>query len=155
MRAAMHDRLATNPAWVWVDEDPSVTNYVALNKITLENLEFMSGALGRAHAVRVRCNGSDDQYWRQYQVDFLNHFANRETANQVVRQPMVDAFNDAYTKASSEFDTCTKMLAQVERDAAKRVTELVGLLKPDEHGIDQAIFLHSLETAAVAVISSK
>lgn len=151
MRVALKDRAPAVPAWRWVEEEAPRTNYVALNKITLENLEFMSAAIGRAHAVRTRCNGKDDQYWRAYQVDFLNLFANLSTANKVVRAPMVKAFNDSYLDASDEFAACSTALAQVEREAAKRIRDLVKALKPAEHGSDQASLLRRLDAAAAKV----
>ena len=59
--------------------------------------------LGSAHAIRVRCNGRDDQYWRRYMADMLAYEA-PEAGN--LRSSLVREFNDAFSDVSRDYLVC-------------------------------------------------
>lgn len=73
----------------------------------------LSSTLGRVHAIRVTCNGRDDQSWRDMMVEFLNMEAPERGS---LRQSMTGAFNDAFQRESQLRGSC---------DAAARDAEAV------------------------------
>ncbi len=81
----------------------------------------LASTLGAAHAIRVRCNGRHDQYWRRYMSDMLKYEApNRGN----LRSRLVDAFNTAYSGASSVYQTCDNRAVQAESDFALKGQEI-------------------------------
>jgi len=81
----------------------------------------LAGILGSAHAIRVRCNGRDDQYWRRYMADLLA-FEAPETGN--LRSSLVRAFNDAFSDTSDDFEICDPMAVAAEARFAERGQEI-------------------------------
>jgi uncharacterized protein (TIGR02301 family) len=71
----------------------------------------LARVLGSAHAIRVRCNGSDDQYWRRYMADMLAYEA-PESGN--LRSSLVKAFNEAYTRVSDDYLVCDSAAVAAE-----------------------------------------
>ena len=67
--------------------------------------------LGSAHAIRVRCNGRDDQYWRRYMADMLAYEAPEPGS---LRASLVRAFNEAYSDVSDEFRICNSTAIAAE-----------------------------------------
>lgn len=63
----------------------------------------LARVLGSAHAIRVRCNGNNDQYWRRYMADMLAYEA-PETGD--LRRSLVREFNDAYKRVSDTYRAC-------------------------------------------------
>ena len=63
----------------------------------------LARVLGSAHAIRVRCNGNTDQYWRRYMADMLAYEA-PETGD--LRRSLVREFNDAYKRVSDTYRAC-------------------------------------------------
>ena len=61
----------------------------------MRDMVSLSSTLGRVHAIRVACNGRDDQYWRDQMVAFLDLEAPGRSS---LRQSMTSAFNDAYQR---------------------------------------------------------
>ncbi|MEL7129497.1 MAG: TIGR02301 family protein [Pseudomonadota bacterium] len=59
----------------------------------IRNLVSLSGVIGSAHAVRVVCNGTDDQYWRSYMQQLLGLEAPNRGS---LRSSMVEAFNAGF-----------------------------------------------------------
>jgi uncharacterized protein (TIGR02301 family) len=59
--------------------------------------------LGSAHAIRVRCNGKDDQYWRRYMANMLAYEAPEPGP---LRSSMVQEFNDAFSRVSEDYGSC-------------------------------------------------
>jgi uncharacterized protein (TIGR02301 family) len=76
----------------------------------------LAGALGEAHAIRVVCNGDQDQYWRRYMQDMLDVEANSEDG----RAALVQAFNRGYRSQSGRYEACTPDLPAVEAQIASR-----------------------------------
>ena len=64
----------------------------------LRDLVALSETIGSAHAVRVRCNGPDDQYWRSYMFQTLGLEAPTQGN---LRRQMVSAFNRGYERENS------------------------------------------------------
>jgi len=67
--------------------------------------------LGRAHAIRVKCNGRSDQFWRLYMQEMLD----LEAPNQgSLRDSMARSFNDAYTSESRSRSMCDEAAVAAE-----------------------------------------
>lgn len=62
------------------------------------DLVSLSETIGSAHAVRARCNGEDDQYWRAYMVQILGLEAPFQGT---LRSQMVNAFNGGFERENS------------------------------------------------------
>lgn len=72
----------------------------------------LSRALGSAHAVRVRCNGRGDQYWRVYMQDFLELEAPQRGS---LRSSLVDGFNSSYQNTSARYLICDSLAVEAEQ----------------------------------------
>lgn len=71
----------------------------------------LAGTLGAAHAIRVRCNGRDDQYWRNYMRGLLDYEApNRGN----LRRSLVARFNGAYSDTSARYLVCDQRAIDAE-----------------------------------------
>ena len=81
----------------------------------------LAAVLGSAHAIRVRCNGRDDQYWRQYMADMLSYEA-PERGN--LRSSLVERFNDAYQDTSREYLKCDNQAVEAEARFARQGQEI-------------------------------
>ena len=81
----------------------------------------LAATLGAAHAIRVKCNGRDDQYWRRYMSDMLKYEAPNRGA---VRSSLVDAFNEAFTSAGRIYQTCDNRAVEAEADFAVKGQEI-------------------------------
>jgi len=77
--------------------------------------------LGSAHAIRVRCNGRDDQYWRRYMADMLAYEA-PEPGN--LRSSLVREFNDAFSDVSRDYLTCDAYAVAAEARFAEDGREI-------------------------------
>lgn len=77
--------------------------------------------LGSAHAIRVRCNGRDDQYWRRYMADMLSYEA-PESGN--LRSSLVREFNDAFSDVSRDYLVCDSMAVAAEARFAAQGQEI-------------------------------
>ena len=81
----------------------------------------LSRLLGRAHAIRVKCNGRSDQFWRLYMQEMLD----LEAPNQgSFRDSMARAFNDAYTSESRMRPWCDDAAVAAEATYAAEGREL-------------------------------
>jgi len=69
----------------------------------LRDLVSLSETIGSAHAVRVRCNGADDQYWRAYMVQILGLEAPFQGS---LRSRMVAGFNRGYENENRSQRLC-------------------------------------------------
>jgi len=73
----------------------------------------LAATLGAAHAIRVRCNGRHDQYWRRYMSDMLAYEAPNKGS---VRSSLIDAFNEAFSSASRVYQTCDNRAVEAEAE---------------------------------------
>lgn len=80
------------------------------------NLTRLSSVIGSAHAVRVGCNGVDDQYWRSYMQQILGLEA-PERGN--LRTQMVEAFNRGYQEADRQYGRCSENSEHAEAQYAR------------------------------------
>ncbi|MFN7054206.1 TIGR02301 family protein [Hyphomonas sp.] len=85
----------------------------------------LASILGSAHAIRVRCNGNEDQYWRRYMTDLLGLEA-PEPGN--LRSSLVGAFNEAYMRADAAFPVCDRRAADAESAYAANGQEIANRL---------------------------
>lgn len=71
----------------------------------------LAATLGSAHAIRVRCNGRQDQYWRRYMSDMLGYEAPERGG---LRSSLVEGFNNAYTRTSAQYLNCDNRAIEAE-----------------------------------------
>jgi len=81
----------------------------------------LAGILGSAHAIRVRCNGRDDQYWRRYMADMLAYEA---PDSGELRSSLVRAFNDGFSDTSDDYRICDSQAVAAEARYADRGKEI-------------------------------
>lgn len=86
---------------------------------------YLAGTLGSVHAIRVKCNGRDDQYWRVKMKDLLDLEAPNGGG---LRSSMARAFNDAYTNESRKWRGCTTAAVAAEAEYAAEGRELADKL---------------------------
>lgn len=67
--------------------------------------------LGRAHSIRVTCNGRSDQFWRVYMQEMLDLEAPTQGS---FRDSMARAFNDAYSSESAFRGWCNDAAVDAE-----------------------------------------
>lgn len=72
----------------------------------------LSSTLGSAHAIRLLCNGRDDQYWRLYMQELLGVEAPYQSR---LRSSMVSAFNEAYSSESARRRGCDDSAVSAEK----------------------------------------
>ncbi len=78
-----------------------------------DTLVELADVIGRAHSIRILCNGHSDQYWRDYMRNMLDLEA---PSSSFLRSRMVDTFNAAYTSEQARFGQCTRQAVQEEAD---------------------------------------
>ena len=83
----------------------------------------LAATLGSAHAIRVRCNGREDQYWRRYMADLLRYEA-PEKGN--LRSSLVQGFNNAYTRTSAQYLSCDNRAIEAEARFARDGQDIAG-----------------------------
>lgn len=83
----------------------------------------LAATLGSAHAIRVRCNGPEDQYWRRYMADLLRYEA-PEKGN--LRSSLVQGFNNAYTRTSAQYLSCDNRAIDAEARFARDGQDISG-----------------------------
>ncbi len=76
----------------------------------------LSRVIGSAHAVRVACNGVDDQYWRSYMQQILGLEAPERGP---LRSRMVEGFNQGYQESEARNGRCSANSAQAEAQYAR------------------------------------
>jgi uncharacterized protein (TIGR02301 family) len=81
----------------------------------------LASALGSAHAIRVRCNGREDQYWRQYMSDMLSYEA-PDRGN--LRSSLVEQFNNAFQDVSRTYLKCDNRAVEAEARFAREGQEI-------------------------------
>lgn len=75
----------------------------------------LSRLLGRAHAIRVACNGRSDQFWRLYMQEMLDLEAPDQGS---LRQSMARAFNDSFTTEANVRKWCDDAAVAAEAQYA-------------------------------------
>ena len=78
----------------------------------LRDVISLASTLGSAHAIRLVCNGRDDQYWRSYMQELLGLEAPYRGS---LRSSMVDAFNSAYSAESARRTVCDAGAVSAEK----------------------------------------
>ncbi|MEO0982873.1 MAG: TIGR02301 family protein [Pseudomonadota bacterium] len=77
----------------------------------LRDVVSLSGVIGRAHAIRIRCNGRGDQHWRGFMRELLELEAPEATT---LRRSMVNAFNDSYSDELQTRGRCNETAREAE-----------------------------------------
>lgn len=72
----------------------------------------LSSTLGAAHAIRLLCNGRDDQYWRSYMQELLGVEAPYQSR---LRTSMVSAFNESFSAESRRRSSCDEGAVSAEK----------------------------------------
>jgi len=83
----------------------------------LSDAVTLARLLGRAHAIRVKCNGRSDQFWRLYMQEMLDLEAPDQGR---LRQSMARAFNDAFTAESNARQWCDDSAVAAEAQFASQ-----------------------------------
>ena len=86
------------------------------DQVYFRNLAELSKVIGAAHAVRVACNGVDDQYWRSYMQQILGLEAPERGP---LRERMVEGFNRGYQQSEARNGRCSANSAQAEAEYAR------------------------------------
>lgn len=105
----------------------------------LRDVISLSSTFGSAHAIRVLCNGRNDQYWRSYMQELLGLEAPFQST---LRSSMVDAFNSAYSSETARRSGCDAGAVSAEKVYASTGERLANALVqanlPDGVREDQA-----------------
>ncbi|MEM1391668.1 MAG: TIGR02301 family protein [Pseudomonadota bacterium] len=72
----------------------------------------LSEVLGKAHAIRIVCNGRNDQYWRSYMLRLLDLEASYGGG---LRSSMANAFNAGYSTTEARYRSCTQDAVDSEK----------------------------------------
>lgn len=99
----------------------------------------LSETLGKAHAVRLTCNGRNDQYWRDYMQRLLELEAPYQGS---LRRSMVNGFNAGFSVAQNTYDICDGRTVEAEQAFARSGKALADALvkanMPARHGLTDA-----------------
>ncbi len=91
----------------------------------LRDVVALASTLGSAHALRVLCNGRNDQYWRSYMQELLGLEAPYQGR---LRSSMVDAFNSAYSVEAARRNSCDQGAISAEKVYASTGERLANAL---------------------------
>lgn len=91
----------------------------------LRDVISLSSTFGSAHAIRVVCNGRNDQYWRSYMQELLGLEAPYRSR---LRTSMVDAFNSAYSAETARRSSCDAGAVSAEKVYASTGERLANAL---------------------------
>ncbi len=86
-----------------------------------ETLARLAQTLGRAHAVRVLCNGRADQHWRNFVQELIDVEAPR---SETMRSRIVNDFNYGFTSEQNRLGGCRRDARSIEvayADAGQRL----------------------------------
>lgn len=95
-------------------------------------LTELSRVLGQIHAMRVVCNGTDDQTWRDYMLNLLDVEAPDAG---YLRTRLIDTFNRAYLISQREISGCDTTAIEAESELFARgrtLTENLSLMAVGE-----------------------
>jgi uncharacterized protein (TIGR02301 family) len=81
----------------------------------------LARVLGAAHAIRVRCNGNQDQYWRDYMAGMLAYEAPEAGE---LRKSLVREFNDSFKRVSDDYPDCDPYAVAAEARFAEDGQEI-------------------------------
>ena len=81
----------------------------------------LAEVLGKAHAIRVVCNGRNDQYWRSYMLRLLELEAPYQGG---LRRSMVNGFNAGFSWGSDLHPECDGSASNAEKAYAKEGRDL-------------------------------
>lgn len=76
----------------------------------------LSETLGKAHALRVICNGRNDQYWRSYMQRLLDLEAPYGGG---LRTSMANGFNAGFSTVEADYPACTDTAVSAEKRFAR------------------------------------
>lgn len=113
MRLALLLLLAAAPA----PAPRAVPPRAAAERQALADLAY---ELGRAHALRRACAGSEDGLWR----DRMNRVLAIENADAATRPQLVGRFNIGFAEGRAAFPTCTAASRDAARESAARAARL-------------------------------
>ncbi len=71
-----------------------------------QSLVELAYVLGQSHALRQRCEGPNDQYWRNRMTQLLDV----EASDQALQARLANSFNTGYAAAQARFPKCGKDL---------------------------------------------
>lgn len=71
-----------------------------------QSLVELAYVLGESHALRQRCHGAGDQFWRNRMTQLLDV----EASDQALQARLANSFNTGYAAAQTRFPVCGKPL---------------------------------------------
>lgn len=81
----------------------------------------LAEVLGKAHAIRVTCNGPNDQYWRSYMLRLLELEAPYQGG---LRRSLVNGFNAGFSWGSDLHPVCDGNAVNAEKAFAAEGRDL-------------------------------
>lgn len=81
----------------------------------------LAEVLGKAHAIRVACNGRNDQYWRSYMLRLLELEAPYQGG---LRRSLVNGFNAGFSWGSDLHPACDSNAVSAEKTYAAEGRDL-------------------------------
>ena len=81
----------------------------------------LAEVLGKSHAIRVACNGRNDQYWRSYMLRLLELEAPYQGG---LRRSMVNGFNAGFSFGSDLHPACDGSAVNAEKAYAAEGRDL-------------------------------
>jgi uncharacterized protein (TIGR02301 family) len=94
----------------------------------------LSETLGKAHSIRVLCNGRNDQYWRSYMLRLLELEAPYGGG---LRSSMVNGFNAGFSSGQSEHRACSNEAVAAEKIYAETGQALANQLAAANIPVDR------------------
>jgi len=94
----------------------------------------LSETLGKAHSIRVLCNGRNDQYWRSYMLRLLELEAPYGGG---LRSSMVNGFNAGFSSGQSEHRACSNEAVAAEKTYAETGQALANQLAAANIPVDR------------------
>ena len=85
----------------------------------------LAEVLGKSHAIRVVCNGRNDQYWRRYMLRLLELEAPYQGG---LRRSMVNGFNAGFSWGSDLHPVCDSNAVSAEKTYAAEGRDLTARL---------------------------
>ncbi len=85
----------------------------------------LAEVLGKSHAIRVVCNGRNDQYWRRYMLRLLELEAPYQSG---LRRSMVNGFNAGFSWGSDLHPVCDSNAVSAEKTYAAEGRDLTARL---------------------------
>lgn len=124
MKAKLFHTLVISLLWA-VSASHAQTGIPIRGPDYFRNTNHLAETLGAAHAIRVRCNGRNDQYWRKYMAGILDLEA-PQRGN--LRTALVESFNNSFSEVTAKHQKCDSNAISAEKEFAGKGQRLANEL---------------------------